>query len=440
MDELDFDNMTDEQVEQILNDIQHGKYNDASSASGSESSNADEEEFNADADENEDDADDNDEDTEDQESDESDAETNDEDDGADQDTDEDEEDEDSENAPVDQDTDEKDADSNGDAAENDGSSAEQSGIDAAEYDRYKKFYETIANAEFNANGKRVKGFTDPEKIIQAQQMAYGFSDKMASFKQYRPFMKTLQERGMLEDPNKFNFVMDLLDGDPEALKAHLKTLNVDPLDLDMEQVQYSGKNHVASQAEIILEDTLEQARNYGVEDKLRATIGQSWDAESFNEFLTVPEVRRDLLDHMATGAFDLVQERIAEMKTLDVGGTFTALKATDQYRQAVQSLTADANRQQQETQAKAPVQNKEATQVAPRPTADKSAELAAAKAKQEAEYKRNLETKNRLAEEARKKAASVSKKKVSSTKQEKFDPLALEGKELDDFVMSLIRS
>jgi hypothetical protein len=266
-------------------------------------------------------------------------------------------------------------------------------------------------------------------------MAYGFGPKMAAIKEYRPFLTTLKERGILENPDKFNFAMDLLDGDPEALKAHMKSLQVDPLDLDMDAVQYSGKNHVASKEALVLEDTLEQAKNYGVEDKLRATIGKDWDAESFNEFLTVPEVRKDLLEHMATGAFDLVQDKIAEMKTLDYSGTFSSMKSTDQYRQAVQALTAEASRIEN-APAYQQVNNKEAVNTAPTPTVNKDAELAK---KQEAEYKRNLETKNRLAEEARKKAASVSRKKGSTTEAKKFDPLALEGKELDDFINTLIR-
>ncbi|MCI4437444.1 MAG: hypothetical protein JHC33_11615 [Ignisphaera sp.] len=425
MDEIDFDNMTDEQMEAILSDIQQGKYNDSPNG-GSDDADADLEEANSN----------NDEDTEDDESNGSDSETNEQDDGADQDTEDDSDEESSENTPVEKDTvEEGEPDSSTDTQDAD-LGAENGTIDTADYERYKKFYETVANAEFKANGKRVKGFTDPEKIIQAQQMAYGFSDKMAAFKQYRPYMASLKDRGMLEDPSKFNFVMDLLDGDPEALKQHMQSLKVDPLDLDMDSVSYSSKNHITSQEQLILEDTLEKAKDFGVEDKLRDTIGKQWDQESFNEFLTVPSVRSDLLEHMSTGAFDLVQERIREMKTLDVSGSFGSMKATDQYRQAVQSLTADANRQNYQaggSNKSAPVQRAAAS----KPTVDKTADLTK---KQEAEYKRNLEEKNRVAEDSRKKAASLSKKKVSTTSQKKFDPMSLEGKEFDDYVASLIRS
>lgn len=434
MEDLDFDNMTDEQVEQVLSDIQAGKYNSGSDETNDvDIADEDDTEFDSDIDE----------DTEGKESESDDTETNDESDGSDQDTEDSDEEEDSENTPVEQDDEGNEADTNVSDDSDADQDAASTGIDAAEYERYKKFYDTIANAEFNANGKKVKGFTDPDKIIQAQQMAYGFSDKMASFKQYRPYMASLKERGMLEDPSKFNFVMDLLDGDPEALKKHLQTLKVDPLDLDMENVAYSGaKNHLTSREELVLEDALEQAKQYGAEDKLRTALAKEWDAESFNEFLTVPEVRRDLLEHMATGAYDLVQDRIAEMKTLDVSGTFSSMKATDQYRQAVQSLTADAQRMNNSGSNGQTASTKEATaqRVAPKPTIGSKAAESAAKAKQEAEYKRNLEEKNRKAEEARKKATSVSKKKVSTTETKKFDPLALEGDELDKFVMSLIRS
>jgi hypothetical protein len=246
----------------------------------------------------------------------------------------------------------------------------------------------------------------------------------------------LKKYGFIENPEKFNLAMDLLDGDVEALKKHMKTLNVDPIDLDMDSVSYSGKNHLSSKEAIVLEDTIELAKNYGVEEKLRNTIGKEWDQDSFNEFLTVPEVRRDLLDHMATGAFDIVQDRIAEMKALDLTGSFSSLKATDQYRQAVQSLTAEAARMNNfQQQPKA--QEARAKTIAQQPTSDKAAELAK---KQEAEYKRNLEAKNLQAEEARKRAASVSKKKVSTTTKIDFDPLALEGSEFDAYVESLIRA
>lgn len=421
---MDFDNMTDEQIDEILNGIQSGKYND-STTSGSNNSEEDEELNEV-----------NDEDTDGSESGDSETETNEQIDGDAEETEEEDEDEDQENSPVEKDNEvNDDKDNSADELDVD-PVTEPVAIDAAEYERYKKFYDKLTTAEFTANGKKVKAFTDPDKILQSQQMSYGFGPKMAAIKEYRPFLTTLKERGFLADPEKFNFAMDLLDGDQEALKKHIQTLKVDPIDLDMDSISYSSKNHLTSKEALVLEDTIELAKNYGVEEKLRSTIGKEWDQESFNEFLTVPQVRNDLLEHMATGAFDLVQDRIAEMKTLDLSGSFTSMKATDQYRQAVKALTAEAAR----INSQQGVQTKEAVSkgAAVKPTMNKDAELA--KRQQEAEYKRNLESKNLKAEAARKKAVSVSKKKVSTAINAKFDPLALNGKEFDDYVDSLIRS
>lgn len=421
---MDFDNMTDEQIDEILNGIQSGKYND-STTSGSNNSEEDEELNEV-----------NDEDTDGSESGDSETETNEQIDGDAEETEEEDEDEDQENSPVEKDNEvNDDKDNSADELDVD-PVTEPVAIDAAEYERYKKFYDKLTTAEFTANGKKVKAFTDPDKILQSQQMSYGFGPKMAAIKEYRPFLTTLKERGFLADPEKFNFAMDLLDGDQEALKKHIQTLKVDPIDLDMDSISYSSKNHLTSKEALVLEDTIELAKNYGVEEKLRSTIGKEWDQESFNEFLTVPQVRNDLLEHMATGAFDLVQDRIAEMKTLDLSGSFTSMKATDQYRQAVKALTAEAAR----INSQQGVQTKEAVSkvAAVKPTMNKDAELA--KRQQEAEYKRNLESKNLKAEAARKKAVSVSKKKASTAIDAKFDPLALNGKEFDDYVDSLIRS
>lgn len=467
----DVDKMSEEEFENVLQGIMSGsitgaedsgsKDEDDTSSAGSEENNSDDNGMSAyanliDGEIEEDDINgENKEDTEGSKESENDTETNEQDDGSEQDTGADAEDEGSENTPVGQDTDGKDKESEDSASEGDGSAAQTNQIDATDYEKYKKFYEEIANAEFVANGKKVKGFTDPAKIIQSQQMAYGFSEKMASFKQYRPFMQALKDNGMLEDTAKFNFAMDLLKGDKEALKQHLKSLEVDPLDLDMDQISYVGKNHTTSSEALVLEDTLEQARNYGVEDKLRNVIGKEWDNESFNEFLTIPEVRNDLLNHMVNGQFDLVQSRIAEMKVLDTSGRFSEMKSTDQYREAVKSLTAEAKRIEIEQQRIAMLEasNKPSAGavdnsaiVSPTKSNVKEADLAAAEAakkaaaaKEEAEYKRKLEEKKR-ADEARRAAASVSGKKSGASKKETFDPMALEGEELDAFVNSLIRS
>ena len=412
------DNITDEDVEAILQQIDSGTFE--VNTSGSENDN-DDNLGNDGSEETE-----NLEDTEGDDLESNEAETNDQDDDLGDDTEEEEDNDNSANTQVENNQDDSDQNADTSTSE-DANSAATGRIDPNEYARLKKFYDEIANAEFVANGKKVKAFTDPEKIIRSQQMLHGYSDRMKGFNEYRPFMKALKDKGLLEDESKFNFALSLLDGDKAAIKQHMKTLNIDPVDLELDETAYKPKNFVASPESIILEDTLQVARESGIEDKLRKTIGEQWDNESFKEFVSNPEVRQDLLEHMQSGAFDMVQDKIREMELLDTYGTFRNMKSTDKYRHAVQLVNQDLSRNKPSEPVNVQAQNANVQNKANNDIAAK-----------EASYKAQVEQKNKEADEARKKAAALSKKKSAVVQTKKFDPLALDGDELDSFVDNLI--
>ena len=421
--EIDYDNMSYDEVEAILQQIDSGTFEQGESSADEDNTSTDEtndlgsnENSNA---EDTDDSDDSQEETD----------TEDQDDDSDTATGSKGDDEDSANT---QETNQDDNGQNADTSTNEDASGTETGkIDPAEYARLKQFYDQIANAEFVANGKKVKGFTDPEKIIRSQQMLHGYSDRMKGFNEYRPFMKALKDNGLLEDESKFNFALSLLKGDKAAIKQHMKTLSIDPVDLELDETAYKPTNYVASKESLILEDTLQVARESGIEDKLRKTIGEQWDNESFQEFVSNPDVRQDLLEHMQSGAFDLVQDKIAEMEVLDTYGTFRNMKSTDKYRQAVQLVN-------KELAANRPSEPERMPHNAQQQAQQNNRIDAALLAKKEAEYKAQVEQKNKEADEARKKAAAISKKKATTVQTKKFDPLSLEGDDLSSFVDGLI--
>ena len=425
--EINYDDMSYDEVEAILQQIDSGTFEQGESTATADDDTSTSETNDLGSDENN-----NAEDTDDYDDSQEETDTEDQDDDSDTDTGSEGDDEDSANT---QETNQDDNGQNADTSANEDASGTETGkIDPNEYARLKQFYDQIANAEFIANGKKVKGFTDPEKIIRSQQMLHGYSDRMKGFNEYRPFMKALKENGLLEDESKFNFALSLLKGDKAAIKQHMKTLSIDPIDLELDETAYKPTNYVASKESLILEDTLQVAKESGIEDKLRKTIGEQWDNESFQEFVSNAEVRQDLLEHMQTGAFDLVQDKIAEMEVLDTYGTFRNMKSTDKYRQAVQLVNREL----------AAKRSSEPERVAPQASAQYVAQQqnnridTALLAKKEAEYKAQVEQKNREADEARKKAAAISKKKATTTQTKKFDPLALEGDDLNSFVDGLI--
>ena len=278
--------------------------------------------------------------------------------------------------------------------------------EATEEINYKEFYEKVALAKFTANGREVEGFKNPDDLIRAQQMLHGYSDKMKVFKEYKPFIKTLEERGITADPEKFKLAMSLLDGDPEAIKKVLKDKNIDPLELDLEDIKYVPKVKLPSEAQLLIEETYEQAENLGVGSKFNRVISKDWDVPSLQEFVRNGAVRADLLQHLKDGTYDIVQNEIKRMELLDSTGVLDGMNSVEKYRAAIANL----QRQVSTTPAK--------KVVAPTVTAvDKTAE--AKKAAEEAEFKRKSAEKEQEIAEQRRLAASVSKKKpVSKPKPE----------------------
>ena len=435
--EIDYDNMTDEQIDDILSQIDSGTFGSDDENQDGGNTNLDEnnESQSEDGDENlnnrnlEDTEGDNDEDEN--------SDTNQLNDGLTNDTENKSSEGDSENSQVEQ--------SNGNAEGNadtsnpeDAKGAETGKIDPAEYERLKKFYDEIANAEFIANGKKVKGFTDPSKIIRSQQMLHDYSNKMRGINEYKPYLKALKEKGIIGDEEKFNFAMSLLDGDKATIKKHMEALKIDLVDLELdEDSKYVPKNYIPSKQSMVLDETMEIASNIGVDSKLRSVIAKDWDDDSFAEFLNNPSVRNDLLTHMQDGTYEIVQNKINELEMLDMNGSYRGLKSTDKYRAAIaeinrENLSRPVNPSAYQNQYANQQQNNGSYIDAERA---RLADLAT----KEAEYKAMAEKKLRD-DEARKKAAMITKKKTTTVTQKKFDPLELEGDALDEFVNELISS
>ena len=294
-------------------------------------------------------------------------------------------------------TDEKDQEE--DAHKNDEDSEEESENTDSE-PNYKEFYEKVALAKFTANGKEVEGFKDPADLIRAQQALHGYSDKMKVIKEYKPFLKALEERGITADADKFNLAMSLIDGDPEAIKKVLKDKNIDPLELDLDDIRYTAKNVLPSKAQMLIEETYEQAENLGVGDKFSRVINKDWDITSLKELVENSAVRNDLIQHLNDGTYDVVSDEIKRMELLDINGSLSGMSSIDKYRMAVGRIH-QRNLNSQPVQASTKV------------TVDKIAQAEKIKAEQEAEFKKTVAAKKEAeAAEQRRRAAALSKKKV----------------------------
>ena len=301
---------------------------------------------------------------------------------------------------------------------------------------FESFYNEVTS-EFVANGKKVKGFTDPKKIIESQQMAAGFSDKMAGFSKYKPFMNAIKDHGFLDNPEKFNLAMNLFEGDQEALKKHIKDLEIDPFEMDMENINYKNKNQVSSNLEIAYDDVLSNANRHDVRKEVEEVISKTWDDKSVVSLLEDPQSSADLVNHISTGVYDTVQERIAEKKRTDIHNVYSSKPSIDQYREAAKEIETEyINYVNVQNQQEVDSMNQEISEQA---IQDEIVKIE--QERKDEEYRSKVEKENSKANEARKKATSVSKKKPrTNTKKKVFDPTNANDEEFTKYMDSIIYS
>jgi len=300
-------------------------------------------------------------------------------------------------------------------------------------DELQKFYDVITG-EFKADGKMVKGFKDPHKVVQTQQAYHGLEGKMKVFKDHKPFLRALTERGMVQDTTKFDLAMDLVDGNKDALIQQMKKLNIDPLDLDMDAASQERHVHTASPVELAIDDVLENATRSGVQDKMENVLSKEWDNDSVLKLLDRPQDSAILVEHMQSGIYDAVQERISENERTDINGSFRNRSNYDQYMIANKQLE-DEYRAYQKSQDDTDRTN----------TADKKArvvqeeKMKIADEKANTQYKRKVAEKEKEASDARAKATSMSKPKKRRAKKKAVNPLTLQGDGFKDYFDSLLK-
>lgn len=402
--------------------------------------------------------DDDNEDTEDidsdSEDDESDSETNEEIDGDaqenDDDTDGTTEDEDSVTAPVESDS-ESDSETKDQSDDNDSENDEPNYKE--EYEKllsesktYKDYYDT-ATSEFTANGVKVKGFTDPQKVIQAQQVMYGLEKKFSNLKKYRQFHAPLEKRGMITDQSKFDLAMNIMDGDVEAMKAHMKSLDIDPVDLDLDEVNYQGKTTTSSNIELGLNDIIDASTNAGIKPDVERVLFNEWDEDSVVDLLSTEASRSAFITHMKPDAegnslFKTVSQKAKEMSLLNSG--FSDLNSIQKYNAALAEFEKENKSQAEQRGSTNAEENNSSTGVNDAIAEAKAAEakkIADAEAKAIEKYRLELEQKNKAADEARKKAASLNTKKtVKKQVKKEADPMKLEGESFMDYWKQLERA
>lgn len=169
---------------------------------------------------------------------------------------------------------------------------------------YKEAYKKIMSP-FKANGKEIVPESE-EDVIALMQMGANYTKKMAMLKPNLKTVKTLEQAGI--DSERLNFLIDLHNKNPEAVKKLISDTDIDPLELDTEEkVDYQPTDHAVSDEEVVFDTVvseLSESEHFG---KTRDIVTKVWDDESKRAIAGNPTLLKQLHEEVQMDRYDKVQ-------------------------------------------------------------------------------------------------------------------------------------
>ena len=206
--------------------------------------------------------------------------------------------------------------------DNSEATTEATGSETTEID-YKKFYETVTQ-DFKASGKVMPGVKEPEKFIKALQMATDYALKTAALK---PALKRVKMLDGISD-EEFSEMLDFRKRNPEVIKKALKDANLDPIDLDMDQINYVPQQRIPSDAEYEYKEVVEELAKDTEFTYTRNIVLNELDEKSKEVILTQPKVLQALHQEVVSGRFEQIQAQALHLRTF---GDYSHISDLDLY-------------------------------------------------------------------------------------------------------------
>lgn len=175
---------------------------------------------------------------------------------------------------------------------------------------YKAFYETVTQ-DYKASGKTMPGVKEPEKFIKALQMATDYALKTAALK---PALKRVK---MLEEVSDEDLaeMLDFKKRNPEVIKKALKEANIDPVELDMDKVNYVPQVQMISDSEYDFRETVDELSKDVKFNDTRQLILSGLDVKSKELALTDTRVLKALHQEVVSGRIEQIQAKALELRT-----------------------------------------------------------------------------------------------------------------------------
>ena len=176
---------------------------------------------------------------------------------------------------------------------------------------YKAFYEK-ATQSYKANGQEHPGVKDPEKLIKALQMATDYAHKTAAIK---PILRKAKLLDGISDED-LTEMLEFKKGNPEVIKKALKQHNIDPMLVDLENINYQSHSIVPTVEQVDFQNVVETlAKNKVLFDKLDNVIINQLDEKSKTKLLSGDGTYLNAFaEEMSMGRFDIVMPMVQQHK------------------------------------------------------------------------------------------------------------------------------
>jgi len=214
------------------------------------------------------------------------------------------------------------------------------GFDQETFNKIPKEYQEIFNP-IKANGTEIQ--PTPQEMVKLIQLGSSYYADRQTIKPQLELVKMLEKAGV-QDKDKLTLALDIVNGDKNALTKFLQDNEIDPMDLDDEDVKYQPDTSKYYDPDSIkleeIETQLKQSKNY---DFIIDTVS-NLDEKSKDAFMSEPDKLIALNQHIESGFYQQVVDQINRSKMLGQLGNESFIES---YERIGNSLYESMQNQQQ---------------------------------------------------------------------------------------------
>jgi len=183
-------------------------------------------------------------------------------------------------------------------------------------------YETSFNAimaPLNVSGKETVQVKSVDDMRNLARMGVDYSRKMRDIKPLRAIGETLTQAGIIVDgvinEEVLTRLIDINNGDANAIAQLVKEHEIDPLDIDTEDISYTPTASIVSDQTIALQDVEKELASRGSVEGVVSELNQL-DDRSKQFFNESPENLLRLDDDIKSGAYKEIMDVVRYEKSL----------------------------------------------------------------------------------------------------------------------------